>query len=320
MGQHQTPRRRWKDNRLAWAIAGIASISLLIITTLGYWQNWTWTELLWRWLELLIIPAALVFGAFLLNRQTREREEALASQERENDREIAKDRTREDTLQRYLDRISELVLDKNLHGSKRDDAVRATARARTLTVLKSLDGNRKGQVLRFLYEAGLITKIKWGESGGALVALVTEPIIGLKDADLSNLYLGANLWIGIGLSFADLSNANLRQSALADSTLRGANLSNANVGPNFHTDLSLAVLRGADLRGTSMIEANLEQADLSGADLRGAYMTDANLSRARNWTNEQLAKAESLVGATMPDGTVMLKKDGKSSRSSIGSE
>jgi hypothetical protein len=44
---------------------------LVIITILGYWQRWTWAELLWRWLELLTIPIVLAAGAFWLNNQTR---------------------------------------------------------------------------------------------------------------------------------------------------------------------------------------------------------------------------------------------------------
>jgi uncharacterized protein YjbI with pentapeptide repeats len=39
---------------------------------------------------------------------------------------------------------------------------------------------------------------------------------------------------------------------------------------------------------------------LNNADLDGA-----NLSGAKEWTNEQLAQAESLFGATMPDETKM---------------
>jgi uncharacterized protein YjbI with pentapeptide repeats len=57
-----------------------------------------------------------------------------------------------------------------------------------------------------------------------------------------------------------------------------------------HTNLRWADLRHANLRG-----ANLNNADLDGA----------NLSGAKEWTNEQLAQAESLFGAIMPDETKM---------------
>jgi uncharacterized protein YjbI with pentapeptide repeats len=53
-------------------------------------------------------------------------------------------------------------------------------------------------------------------------------------------------------------------------------------------------LSGADLRKTELEDANLSGADLSGADLSGA----------KGVTEEQLAQAKSLKGATMPDGYV----------------
>jgi hypothetical protein len=52
-------------------LAALVLTALVIITILGYWQRWTWTELLWRWLELLIIPIVLAAGAFWFNNQTR---------------------------------------------------------------------------------------------------------------------------------------------------------------------------------------------------------------------------------------------------------
>jgi uncharacterized protein YjbI with pentapeptide repeats len=175
---------------------------------------------------------------------------------------------REEALQRYLDRMSELVLDKKLRESKQYDAVRATARARTLTVLRSLDGHRKGQVVRFLYEADLIGKVVIDESGERQVI---EATIDLHTADLIDAYL----------SGAILTNANIN-----------AILANA--------DLSDAYLFGTILHGAILVNAGL-----SGAYPHGAYLGGADLSGAEGWTNEQLAQAYTLVGATLPDGTVM---------------
>jgi hypothetical protein len=248
MNQGQKLRRWWKNYRLAWALAAPTVAGLVIVTILGSLHKWGLIELLWRWLELLIIPAALIIGAFLLNRGARH----------------------EDTLQRYLDRMSELVLDKKLPESKPHDAVRAMALARTLTVLRSLDGNRKGQVVRFLYESDLIGKQAEEASGEKQV---TKAIIDLSGADLS----GANL-----------SHAWLRGANLSHAWLRGANIG------------------GADLRGV-----NLSFANLSGADLWTAYLECADLTGAEGSTSRQLAQAESLLGATKPDGTKMTEEDCK---------
>jgi uncharacterized protein YjbI with pentapeptide repeats len=75
-----------------------------------------------------------------------------------------------------------------------------------------------------------------------------------------------------------------------------------------NADLSGIDLDGANLRGANLSNANLRGADLSNANLRGADLSNANLFSAKEWTNEQLAKAESLVWATMPDITVMTEE------------
>ena len=49
--------------------------------------------------------------------------------------------------------------------------------------------------------------------------------------------------------------------------------------------------------------AGLGHADLGGANLKGADLSGANLSDAKGITKEQLAQAESLEGATMPNGS-----------------
>jgi hypothetical protein len=67
-------------------------------------------------------------------------------------------------------------------------------------------------------------------------------------------------------------------------------------------DLSGANLRGADLTGAFLRETKLIDAKLQGANLQGADLSDADLSNAKV-TDEQLAKAETLQGATMPDGS-----------------
>jgi uncharacterized protein YjbI with pentapeptide repeats len=230
-------------------------------------------------------------------RREKELEQEHAQREKENDREIAEDRAREEALQRYLDRMSELVLDENLRESKRHDAVRATARARTITVLRDLDGNRKGQVVRFLHEAGLIRKL--GERQAK------EAIIDLKDADLR----GANLR-SANLSRADLSYADLRGANLGNAKLDGTDLSTANLSDAYlmFANLSNANLSGADLIGAFLSRANLSHADLFITTLRRATLSHANLGDAKNLTTVQLARAESLVGATLPDGTVMTEE------------
>jgi uncharacterized protein YjbI with pentapeptide repeats len=161
---------------------------------------------------------------------------ALAEVRPQEEHDIFIDSQREVLLQAYLDRISELLLTKHLRESPEDE-VRNVAKAQTLTVLKRLDGVRKGSLIRFLYESGLIS------------------IIDLSKADLRQA----------DLHEVDLSNANLDMADLQE-----ANLSNAKLdGVNLHG----ANLTNADLRGAILPRATLREADLRGALLDGASLT-----------------------------------------------
>jgi hypothetical protein len=130
---------------------------------------WQWTgfkeKKLWDVLQLLIVPTALAIGAFYLQETAKQRDLQIAQANREKDQQIADDRTKQETLNRYFDQISTLLFERRLRSAKQSDEVRILARARTLTALGELDGERKGQLVRFLMEAGLIE--------------VKEPIISL---------------------------------------------------------------------------------------------------------------------------------------------
>jgi uncharacterized protein YjbI with pentapeptide repeats len=174
----------------------------------------------------------------------------------------------EEALQRYLDRMQELILDKGLRRSEEDEEIRDVARTRTLAVLRSLDGNQKGQVVRFLYESNLIGKAVREELGERRTLL--EATIDLRTADLSY----ANLF---------------------DAILMGANLTNANLSS---VNLSFANLTDADLRGANLNSTYLNCTDLS-------Y---ANLTSTKNWTNEQLAQAKHRDRAFLPDGAALNRR------------
>jgi CheY-like chemotaxis protein len=125
------------------------------------------------------------------------------------------------------------------------EEVRKIARVRTLTVLQRLDAERKGSVLRFLYESSLIDNDK--------------RIIDLAGADLNRA----------ALSGANLSGANLSGAVLRLVRLEGADLSGAN-------------LSGANLEGAGMSGASLEGANLEGANLSEAEVTREQLKTAKS--------------------------------------
>lgn len=208
-------------------------------------------------MQLLFIPVVLAVAGFWFNHRERRAAELRAENERKAaelraeaerkfeqqrakaEQEIASDTQREAALQGFINELSELLLHENLRESKPENEVRKIARVRTLTVLRSLDGLRKGSVLQFLHESGLIDKDK--------------RIIDLRGAHLGGAYLDHD-----DLSGANLSGAYMARADLSYADLRGANLSGAS-------------LEGADLR-----EANLEDACLAGAYLFGAHLAGAN--------------------------------------------
>jgi uncharacterized protein YjbI with pentapeptide repeats len=300
-------------------------VGLIVLIYVAYQFKWDWTgfnqrigpntlqyqsaKTLWDWLQLLFVPVVLTLGAIWFTaRQNHDRE--IAREQHQNDRDIALDNQQEAELQQYIDKMSELLLVNDLRQSTEDAEVRKIARVRTLTVLRRLDAERKGSVLRFLHESGLIDKDKRiidlsdANLGGAnlIDADLSEANLSeanLRRADLRGAFLrGANLRVA-DLSFADLreadlSFADLRGAGLEGANLRGANLSEADLGRT----VLIATLRGAGLEGANLSDANLSKANLSFADLR-----EANLRGARGTTPEQLDTARSLKDTIMPDGS-----------------
>ncbi len=155
-------RSWWQKIKQYWVAIVIVAIVLLLVIALiivfalaVYRFGWDWTgftggkskttqtpqgttteyspgKTLWDWLQLLIIPLALAVIAVLFN---------LANSRTE--RAIALDNRRETALQAYIDKMSELLLAKELRKSKPKADVREVARVRTLRVLPRLDGERK---------------------------------------------------------------------------------------------------------------------------------------------------------------------------------
>jgi len=79
----------------------------------------------------------------------------------------------------------------------------------------------------------------------------------------------------------------------------------------------------ADLSGAVLVYADLSHADLSSADLSDANLSRANLTGAQGATQERLAQAKYLEGATMPNGQKyedwLKSKDQEENKKSDGS-
>lgn len=214
-------------------------------------------------LAIFVSLAGLLIGVQQFNRQQKTNAAQLLNQEYQA------------TLDQYLNDMSDLVLTQHLADPTSSAPVRAIAVARTLTAVRNLDGQRKGTLLRFLWEAHLIN---W-----------PQPIVNLFHSDfddtsftnpptLNQVYLSQ-----LSLTNADFAGAYLMGAYLQGSVMIQANFTNAHLGcsdQNVCTNLS----------GAYLMRAHLNSADLSGANLTGAYLEGADLSNA-NLTGVRLQKA-----------------------------
>lgn len=82
---------------------------------------------LWDWMQLLIIPFVLAIGGFWLNQIQKDREQKALGQHAQTERDIAQDNQQEAALQEYIDKMSELLLEKGLRKSGMDAEVRTIA-------------------------------------------------------------------------------------------------------------------------------------------------------------------------------------------------
>jgi hypothetical protein len=155
-------------------------------------RGWRWTgfhgKTLWDWLQLLIVPLVLALAAFGLNAAQADRDREQDERQARQERLIADDRAREDALRGYLQQISDLITDHKLSSAGDRGAgldVRTLARTLTVTTHRRLDSERKGLVLRFLLEGGLINwTASWVKSSKGLVPFETRgPQIPLFGAD-----------------------------------------------------------------------------------------------------------------------------------------
>jgi uncharacterized protein YjbI with pentapeptide repeats len=255
--QRRRPRT-WAALALCVLVAVLAYLSYLRFVQHRPWLDRTGFEskAWWDVLQLLIVPAVLVVGGWWLSRSERQHEHRLAARREEAEKRLAEDRQNQSALDSYFDRITELLLHEELRVSASGAEVRNIARARTLAIVEVLDPVRRGQVVRFLYESGLIQG--------------PDPVIRLEGANLEKAAISkvqaASTAGETGWS-VDLRGANLRGVNLKGAQMMGINLEAAD-------------LTGASLEKAFLFTAKLSDAILRGTDLSGAMLAHADLTRA----------------------------------------
>jgi hypothetical protein len=238
-----------------WAIRCALALGVLILVAAVVEKG------LWAWLGLLVVPAVLAIGGYLFNSSQNRATEAAAER-----------RAQDEALQAYLDHMSDMLTpsrdQSSLYEESSPESLRVVARARTLTVLRRLDGDGKGQVLQFLQESGLIEGGRFYKEGRSVL---------------------------INLSGADLSEADLSEADLNGASMRRAHLSRAHLSRAF---LNRADLSGADLSGADLSGARLPYADLT--DTKG--VTEKQLADCESLEGATMPDRQTLYGEFSPDG------------------
>ena len=235
---------------------------------------WRWTGIGekkgWDIFTGLSLPLIVFGGGILFN--------YLNGQQQQK---IAEEKQKDELLKTYINDMKASLLDKDypLKDSKKNSESRSIARTITLTTLTQLNSEqdqqkakewkynqRKGLIIQFLFESGLI---KFDST--------VNSILLLNKADFTFANLENSFLIAANLFGANLENANLKNAHLESANLKSANLKNAHLNS---ANLKSANLKNAHLNSASLNNADLFDANLFDANLFDANLFDANLDSA----------------------------------------
>lgn len=259
---------------LTMTVGGV--IGLVIGATMAFIYKFEWSGFkdknLWDWMQLLILPILVAAGGLLLDNQIDRREEKRA-----------KNRSDQETLKLYYDQmktytptikslLSEISQIKDTEGKKfqseKLDKIEKelnnvrpeleTIRSLTLTVLDELDSEHKSQVVRYLYNIGVIRL----EIPRRINKISDKNCIRTSQQGQDNyLYESAIQLDGVDLSGVNFINRNIKFINFCGVKLKQAKFINS--------DLSYANINQADLS-----EANLDRAIFSGIEFDNVEKID----------------------------------------------
>ncbi len=270
-----------------------------------------WTGLndktMWDVLQFICTAAVpIVLALWSAQQANISREQDQQSQSQNEDNQRAR------IMSEYLDAMTKYLLEDATRSPVSSKA-NMIARARTLNTLRQLDPKRKGQLLKFLYEASLVNSCqidlatgkmlncpvsKLGLDGARLDTLTFDPQVPLPGIDLTGASLMKAELPGIDLNGALLEKANLEEAKLQGADLTQAHLQFVVLKK---ADLTNAVLEKADLTNALLLSASLNEAKLGHSILKGADLSNASLIktdlRDADLTNVTLTETSNFQGA-----------------------
>lgn len=225
----------------------------------------------------------------------------LSKQQRDQDQWHQLYSQRQTLFNAYIDDTSKFLTKQSINHSTIDKTALLYIRTKTLTVLRTLDIQRKRYIVLFLYENGLIR----------------EHGLDLRDADLNNVQLIGpyrldHLYLpGVHWSKATFIDCHLKNATFDRSTMNNARFIRSTLES---ASLVETGLNSTDFRRTTIVYANFTDAALVGANfldaevVQGSLFIDSDLPGAR-FTSEQFrgqrvfTVSHSFNHARLPNGT-----------------
>lgn len=319
-------------------LAAIAMLTLLAYVTVRTAQSGSLVirKPLWDWMDLLIVPIALAIGAYWLQKQLRDLE-ARRTQERQAERDrraeerrleekqyleereairsiVAREQRLYDLLSTFYDQIASFLIQYSKPApSEIDRRAVAVAQARTLNVLRQLDGEgdsaKRNELFAFLHATDLsgnpdfftglvLSDLELSEadlSGATLSKTQFERTKLIKfrmhtgrieSCSFCGAILAEAQLIDIDGAYVDFSNAKMGKAEFVQSDknsfehciFEGAELHDAKLQGAFRN----SSFRGAGLQKTTLAGdfagVDFRDCDLSGANLYAATLNMARLS------------------------------------------
>ena len=286
-----------------FVIVFFSSILVLSIV-LGYLYELNWVGVidtatgeiksLWDWLELLIVPLILAIGGWWISHVEKLRSQNL----KDTEVLVLVEKQRQDSLQKYIDDMTSLLLGNITDEWDEDDIIlNAVIISQTLATLKMLDGTRKGILLQFLCDLGLISieKNPQTQHFGSL---------DIRMADLSNANLNGCRLYGVRLMEVNFSGATFYSATFYGSDLWQSNFTAADLT---YSEFISARMVDSTFQDTKMIRSNASDLVLTRAKISNSVFNNSLLHEAsfKNAKIAQTAFAHCILnGADFSDATL----------------
>jgi len=204
---------------------------------------------LWDWLDLLVIPVVLAVIAWLYKEHEKFKNKNNEKTQRQNQ-----------ALDDFIKIITDLNLNHGLATTSPKDGTKEIARSRVILILESIEGERKGEILQFLYESKLIDMNPKLVLFGANFNKIQLSGIDLSEAEIRGAYF----------IDSDIQNVNIDNSIFIGCNFKNSNFSKSKV---YKTDFSYSNLSGCLFNDMDLSSVNFEGANLSKADFSDSIVT-----------------------------------------------